>query len=220
MFIQKKGVISGVCLVLFFTVFLNGFTQSVLPEGYPKLMDTGNPVEDHKKYDAAKQAWIAANPAAYAKIIADGQNSSTSSLVEVVPTTDQKPLQIPSNMPSNNPIVEQKAVMIPPYNPGQNTEQQVTTVMTINKHMLAPSKEIVLPNDYPKYVDTGNTQQDLQKYDIAKQAWIAANPSEYAKLNVRNRQLIDKQEFEKMPSEKRQHILQNPDLYFIGEGQK
>lgn len=68
MFIQKKGVISGVCLVLFFTVFLNGFTQSVLPEGYPKLIDTGNPERDAAEYEAIKRAWISAHPDEYNKI--------------------------------------------------------------------------------------------------------------------------------------------------------
>jgi hypothetical protein len=40
--------------------------KAAMPAGYPSLEDTGNPLEDHKRYDMAKAAWIAANPAAYA----------------------------------------------------------------------------------------------------------------------------------------------------------
>lgn len=146
---------------------------------------------------------------AYAKVD-KGQNSAN---LTPLPIMDNKPLEILTEP-------RQKLEMIPPYLPSQNTEQQEIPVMPITENILAPAKETALPNDYPKYVDTGNAQQDQQRYDTAKQAWIAANPNAYAKLNARNKQLIDKQEFEQMPAEKRQHILQNPDLYFIGEGQK
>lgn len=201
----------------------NAATQPIqkqtIPNDYPKLIDTGNAEEDHRRLDAAKQAWIAANPAVYANMVANGQQSSSPSIVDV-PTMENKSLQTPSNTPTNNPIVEQKAVMIPPYNPNQNTEPQEMPVMPITEQISAPSKKIELPNDYPKYVDTGNQQQDQQKYDTAKQTWIATHKEVYENMNVINKQLIDKQEFDQMPAEKRQHILQYPDLYFIGEEQK
>lgn len=48
---------------------------------------------------------------------------------------------------------------------------------------VAPPQNQILPLDYPKYVDTGNLQQDNQKYTAAKQAWIVANPVAYEKIN-------------------------------------
>lgn len=192
--------------------------KQTIPNDYPKLIGTGNPDEDHRKFDAAKQAWIAANSAAYAKMF-EGQNYQNNPAV-VISNTEQKTKLTEPETVNSSPIAEQKAVMIPPYNPNQNAEQQEMPVMPITEHILAPSKETALPNDYPKYVDTGNAQQDQQKYDIAKQTWIATHTQAYENTNVRNKQLIDKQEFEQMPAEKQQHILQNPNLYFIGEEQK
>ncbi len=48
---------------------------------------------------------------------------------------------------------------------------------------VAPTQNQILPADFPKYTDTGNPQQDNQKYTAAKQAWIAANPAVYEKMN-------------------------------------
>jgi hypothetical protein len=48
---------------------------------------------------------------------------------------------------------------------------------------VAPTQNQIVPADFPKYTDTGNPQQDNQKYTAAKQAWIAANPAVYEKMN-------------------------------------
>ena len=194
-------------------VALQPIQKQVIPDDYPQLIDTGNPDEDHRKLDAAKQAWIAANPAAYAKMF-EGQNYQNNPAV-VISNTEQKTKLTEPETVNSSPIAEQKAVMIPPYNPNQNAEQQEMPVMPITEQIPAPPQNQILPADYPKHVDTGNQQQDQQKYETAKQAWIATHTQAYENINVRTKQLIDKQEFDQMPSEKQQHILQNPDLYFI-----
>jgi hypothetical protein len=44
-------------------------------------------------------------------------------------------------------------------------------------------KQVQLPEDFPKYIDTGNPEQDRANYRKAKNAWIATHPEEYKKLN-------------------------------------
>lgn len=39
-----------------------------------------------------------------------------------------------------------------------------------------------LPNDFPKFVNTGNPKKDQEDYKIAKQNWIANNPERYKAL--------------------------------------
>ncbi len=47
-------------------------------------------------------------------------------------------------------------------------------------------KKIILPEDFPKYIDTGNIEQDRENYQRAKDKWIADHPEEYKKLNNRS----------------------------------
>lgn len=39
-----------------------------LPAGFPKYVDTGDPVADRARYSAAKDEWILLHPEAYAKM--------------------------------------------------------------------------------------------------------------------------------------------------------
>jgi hypothetical protein len=182
--------------------------KQTIPNDYPKLIGTGNPDEDHRKFDAAKQAWIAANSAAYAKMF-EGQNYQNNPAV-VISNTEQKTKLTEPETVNNSPIAEQKAVMIPPYNPNQNAEQQEMPVMPITEHILAPSKETALPNDYPKYVDTGNveeekrqvTQEDINGMSPEKLEYIKKHPDVYEivvekKQNIQEGQIIQEQTLEK-----------------------
>ena len=97
--------------------------NQILPADFPKYVDTGNPQQDNQKYIATKQAWIAANPAVYEKIVAQQQATSKNKLeAEISPA------------PPTTQITE----MIPPYNPtstanlskqipNYNKEQQLST---------------------------------------------------------------------------------------------
>jgi hypothetical protein len=42
--------------------------------------------------------------------------------------------------------------------------------------------EVVLPSDFPSYVDTGNPKQDLANFHEAKQEWIKNNPENLKKI--------------------------------------
>lgn len=43
-----------------------------------------------------------------------------------------------------------------------------------------------MPESFPKYIDTGNKQEDDKNYNIAKKKWIEENPELYKKLSSKN----------------------------------
>jgi hypothetical protein len=183
-------------------VALQPIQKQVIPDDYPQLIDTGNPDEDHRKLDAAKQAWIAANPAAYAKMF-EGQNYQNNPAV-VISNTEQKTKLTEPETVNSSPIAEQKAVMIPPYNPNQNAEQQEMPVMPITEQIPAPPQNQILPADYPKHIDTGNAENAVE------QVAIVANPHQTAEKHQ-----VTQEDISNMPAEKLEYIKKHPDVYEI-----
>ncbi|MBL4656605.1 MAG: hypothetical protein JKX73_01295 [Flavobacteriales bacterium] len=51
--------------------------ENDLPEGYPRYLDSGNQVEDERKYSETKEEWIENNPEKYRQISAKDKNSVT-----------------------------------------------------------------------------------------------------------------------------------------------
>lgn len=43
-----------------------------------------------------------------------------------------------------------------------------------------------LPSDFPKFLDTGNSKNDLQIFHDAKQKWITENPERFEKIKHLN----------------------------------
>ena len=75
-----------------------------------------------------------------------------------------------------------------------------------------------LPADFPKFITTGNYEEDKNNYNEAKLQWIKNNPESYKKLSnkgIKQINQIPNEEFQKMPVEKQQHILNNPGKYEI-----
>ena len=75
-----------------------------------------------------------------------------------------------------------------------------------------------LPDDFPKYTDTGNPESDRDNYRMAKDQWIADNPGKYQELlnqGTNKVQEIPYEEFIKFPADKQQHIKEHPDKYKI-----
>ena len=73
-----------------------------------------------------------------------------------------------------------------------------------------------LPQDFPKYINTGNPDADQNRYAEEKQNWIGHNPDLYKKISGdNNRRIILKQEFDQMPDGKKKIIKENPDKYII-----
>jgi hypothetical protein len=143
--------------------------NQILPADFPKYTDTGKPEQDNQKYNAAKQVWIAANPAVYEKIVAQQQATPKNKLeAEISPA----------------PPATQITEMIPPYNPTSTANLSKQTPNYNKEQQLSTTAEPFA--DFPKYTDTGNPQQDNQKYTAAKQAWIAANPALHEKMNAQN----------------------------------
>lgn len=144
-----------------------GQQEKTMPNDYPKYIDTGNPQQDNQKYTEAKRVWITANPQAYAKMTGQQQAAKSENQMENKIKTTQ------------NVSTAKPSEMIPPYNP------QLTTLPaeTPKEHLPKPIETIEPFADSPKYTDTGKPDADQQRYDLAKEAWIKANPEKYAAIN-------------------------------------
>jgi hypothetical protein len=74
-------------------------------------------------------------------------------------------------------------------------------------------------NGFMKYELSGNDNIDAQRYADAKLKLKEDYPGEYQKMveveQAKGKHIIDADELEKMPKEKREHILDNPDKYEI-----
>ncbi len=201
------------CVLLLFLMFVSaisvGYSQSPLPEGYPKLIDTGNPVEDHRKYDAAKQAWIAANPDAYRKMTGEGNTSVLSQKSN-------------SENKRTETLAESNPVMIPPYNPEALMLQNNSTEEDLNVSAISKFK------DFPVYKDTGNPEEDAALYNQLESEWNLAHPEEYKKVlgdkeikpidhktTRENKVTISRSEFNQLSLEKQIYIKENPNFYNI-----
>jgi|GEM_PF-5801962 len=71
-----------------------------------------------------------------------------------------------------------------------------TTAKQVEKQ--TPTTGNVKPNstnttvsDYPKYINTGNITKDEENHRIAKDAWIAKNPTKYEEM-IKNNQSPNK----------------------------
>lgn len=60
---------------------------------------------------------------------------------------------------------------------------EVTPLYAQQNTATTPTNEGTLPASFPKYIDTGNPDQDARRYDAAKQVWIAANKDAYQTIN-------------------------------------
>ncbi|OWY24725.1 hypothetical protein C7N43_27485 [Sphingobacteriales bacterium UPWRP_1] len=177
--------------------------QQVVPANYPKLVDTGNPEQDHRKFDIAKQAWIAANPAAYKKMFEEQSRQKDAG--QVINNTQQVPELTKPETANNSPKDGQQTVMIPPpYNPNQHAVQQEMPVMPITQQIPAPVIETELPKGYPKYVDTGNVE------NADEQIAITANPHQLAE-----KYQVTQEDLSNMNAEKLEFIKAHPDIYEI-----
>jgi hypothetical protein len=48
------------------------------------------------------------------------------------------------------------------------------------------SNSVVIPSDFPRYVNTGNVAQDSENYRIAKDEWIRKNPERYKEMQTQS----------------------------------
>ncbi len=84
----------------------------------------------------------------------------------------------------------------------------------------SPTKRIADPKTgYPIFQDNGNPETDNADYAKRKKAWIEANPEAYKKMIEDSKptqiKQILKEEFDRMPQEKKDHILSNPKDYKV-----
>lgn len=66
------------------------------------------------------------------------------------------------------------------------------------------------PADFPKYMDTGNPETDQANYAAAKKAWFEKNGNP-----PREKKIFTQQEFDRLPENKKQHILSHPERYEV-----
>lgn len=158
--------------------------EKIVPNDYPKFMDTGNPQTDNARYNAAKQAWIAANPQAYAKMMGQLPAVKTENKVE------DKGVATP----------EKPNEMIPPYKPLLTTNVPAETANVLVEQSISADSELLSPKldrtdaqsntnhgdvsgaaNYPTTPTTGNVAADEKAHIEAKNNWIKTHPEEYRK---------------------------------------
>ena len=75
-------------------------------------------------------------------------------------------------------VVQQGAKSAGPVATPPPTQSQTQTQS--NTSVVVPNSGV--PASFPKYIDTGNPEQDRQTYAAAKRAWIQQHPEEYKAL--------------------------------------
>lgn len=72
-----------------------------------------------------------------------------------------------------------------------------------------------VPADFPQLLNE-SSKADRLNFAEAKVNWIANNPDRYALMNESSTiTIISQQEFDEMPEDKQEHILDHPELYTI-----
>ncbi|MBI4649162.1 MAG: hypothetical protein HY738_21860 [Bacteroidia bacterium] len=56
-------------------------------------------------------------------------------------------------------------------------------VLKSSKKELSVENTQQLPDDFPKFINTGNPEKDRENYKFAKEKWIEKNPELYKNLN-------------------------------------
>ncbi|HBF87539.1 MAG TPA: hypothetical protein DDX39_02765 [Bacteroidales bacterium] len=80
------------------------------------------------------------------------------------------------------------------------------------------TEEVLLPDGFPVYVNTGNKEKDVNEYNVAKEKWISDHPEEYKKLQEKEASIkirISKREYDSLPAYKKTDIEQDKDRYII-----
>jgi hypothetical protein len=148
---------------------LNVPETSVNAPGFPVYQNTGNPEQDQLNYAKAKDAWINANPKAYAQEIDELETQSTPATgsgesVEMVSTP------INGFQPSGNPST---------YEAEKKEWISANPAAYSNSIEKADNYSKVDLPGFPVFVNTGNPELDNANYKRAKQEWISNNQELY-----------------------------------------
>lgn len=74
----------------------------------------------------------------------------------------------------------------------KKAKNQVSVVLTKevdaegNVKVITTETKVIIPESFPKYIDTGDPKQDEANYYEAKQKWIRENPEEFEKIKHLN----------------------------------
>lgn len=77
-----------------------------------------------------------------------------------------------------------------------------------------------LPSDFPKYINTGNSELDNKNYHDAKTAWYNSHPEEAKKFtgdNYNGKIIFSKEEFEALSPKRKEFVLAHPGLYTVNK---
>jgi hypothetical protein len=87
--------------------------------------------------------------------------------------------------------------------------------MLLSQGFLPYNANTHIPADFPRMMNNG-TKEDKILFEAQKALWIQNHPERYHELNQQNGiHIISQSDFDQMPIEKQNHILNNPDLYQI-----
>ncbi len=88
-----------------------------------------------------------------------------------------------SQKPGVPPSVKQKNIKIDKKEAKKiNRTSPLQEKIYYLKHLEEYRKENNVPDDFPRYHDTGNPKKDLDTYYQAKQEWIKKNPEKFEKI--------------------------------------
>lgn len=145
----------------------------ILPADFPKYTDTGNPAADNDRYNAAKQAWIAANPALYVKMNEQSESTPQNNIAPITQTQNQDKVESAPHYPivptTGNVAVDEKA-HIGADSPAtdKSPEQPIIT----SSFGTNPSKKKIEPMPSDTMV-ANNTPKPLPKVSVPiRETWI------------------------------------------------
>jgi hypothetical protein len=145
----------------------------------PVLVNTGNPTIDAENYQIAKSKWIAEHPDLYPK------SDEEAPELKITPSSASSP-GFPKYMDTGNPTIDAE-------------NYQIAKSKWIAEHPdLYPKSEVEVPEQkitpsianlpgFPKFIDTGNPDEDYARYQEAKVSWYADNQEnveEFYRMNV------------------------------------
>lgn len=94
-------------------------------------------------------------------------------------------------------------------------EDRVAAMLDLYSRSFNVSTKSGVPIDYP-LLPANPSQEDIDAFEQQKTDWIEANPQRYEEIQQPEGIIvISQEEFDQMPLEKQQYILDHPELYII-----
>ena len=159
--------------------------------GFPVYKNTGNAEEDAKAYEGAKLKWISENEKSYADLMEEEKLVSSDEYERVL----------------NERLKNNSEKIIDPISTEENSSEII--------HVISKEEFETMPVEKQQHILNNTNLYNIKAID--ENIFDSENKPvviEYENQS-REKHFISEGEFEKMPNEKKEHILNNPSLYKI-----